>query len=217
MSTNLKIAIAEPSVIIRSGLENLLKRLPGFRIQMVEIHSVESLFDSLRMHKPDVLIVNPALPGYFTLQHLKEESGCAEMKCIALLYSVSDSVLLRSYDEQINIYDSPDEIKHKLERLNAEVLPDDEPEGDDEQQSLSSREKEIVVCVVKGMTNREIADRLFLSTHTVITHRRNSRLRFAQRTKYGHNERPTYNAAPSIASHSHSIKAGSGIPNWPPY
>ena len=118
------------------------------------------------MHKPDVLIVNPALPGYFTLQHLKEESGCAEMKCIALLYSVSDSVLLRSYDEQINIYDSPDEIKHKLERLNAEVLPDDEPEGDDEQQSLSSREKEIVVCVVKGMTNREIADRLFLSTHT---------------------------------------------------
>ena len=39
MSTNLKIAIAEPSVIIRSGLENLLKRLPGFRIQMVEIHS----------------------------------------------------------------------------------------------------------------------------------------------------------------------------------
>ena len=79
------------------------------------------------------------------------------MKCIALLYSVSDSVLLRSYDEQINIYDSPDEIKHKLERLNAEVLPDDEPEGDDEQQSLSSREKEIVVCVVKGMTNREIS------------------------------------------------------------
>ena len=67
--------------------------------------------------------------------------------------------------KQINIYDSADEIKHKLERLNAEVLPDDEPEGDDEQQSLSSREKEIVVCVVKGMTNREIADRLFLSAY----------------------------------------------------
>ena len=44
MSTNLKIAIAEPSVIIRSGLENLLKRLPGFRIQMVEINKIEHLF-----------------------------------------------------------------------------------------------------------------------------------------------------------------------------
>lgn len=38
---------------------------------------------------------------------------------------------------------------------------------------LSQREKEIIVCVVKGMTNKQIADALFISTHTVITHRRN--------------------------------------------
>lgn len=105
MSTNIKIAIAESSAIIRCGLETLLKRLPGFRIQ-------------------------------------------------------------------ISVYDSADELKHKLERLNTEEISPEEGESDD-QQTLSSREKEIVVCVVKGMTNREIADRLYLSTHTVITHRRN--------------------------------------------
>ena len=38
---------------------------------------------------------------------------------------------------------------------------------------LSSREKDIVVCVAKGMSNKEIADRLFLSVNTVTTHRRN--------------------------------------------
>ena len=38
---------------------------------------------------------------------------------------------------------------------------------------LSAREKEIIVCVVKGMTNKAIADKLYLSIHTVITHRRN--------------------------------------------
>lgn len=38
---------------------------------------------------------------------------------------------------------------------------------------LSQREKEIIVCVVKGMTNKQIAEQLFISTHTVITHRRN--------------------------------------------
>lgn len=38
---------------------------------------------------------------------------------------------------------------------------------------LSQREKEIVVCVVKGMTNKQIAEKLFISAHTVITHRRN--------------------------------------------
>ncbi len=40
-------------------------------------------------------------------------------------------------------------------------------------QELSAREREIIVCVVKGMTNKEIAEELCISTHTVITHRRN--------------------------------------------
>ncbi|MBR2606607.1 MAG: helix-turn-helix transcriptional regulator [Bacteroidaceae bacterium] len=38
---------------------------------------------------------------------------------------------------------------------------------------LSDREKDIIVCVTKGMNNKEIADYLFLSVHTVTTHRRN--------------------------------------------
>ncbi|MBR5660403.1 MAG: helix-turn-helix transcriptional regulator [Bacteroidales bacterium] len=38
---------------------------------------------------------------------------------------------------------------------------------------LSAREKEILVCVAKGMLNKEIADKLCLSIYTVITHRKN--------------------------------------------
>lgn len=40
-------------------------------------------------------------------------------------------------------------------------------------ESLSEREKEIVICVAKGMANKEIADMLCLSINTVTTHRRN--------------------------------------------
>lgn len=40
-------------------------------------------------------------------------------------------------------------------------------------ETLSSREKDVIVGVVQGMTNKEIADHLFISTNTVITHRRN--------------------------------------------
>ena len=46
-------------------------------------------------------------------------------------------------------------------------------EEENDQNSLSQREKEIVGCVVRGMTNKEIAEKLFISIHTVITHRRN--------------------------------------------
>ena len=46
-------------------------------------------------------------------------------------------------------------------------------EDDGDTDSLSQREKEILGCVVKGMTNKEIAEKLYISVHTVITHRRN--------------------------------------------
>ena len=40
-------------------------------------------------------------------------------------------------------------------------------------ETLSDREKEVVVALVQGMANKEIADHLCISTNTVITHRRN--------------------------------------------
>lgn len=170
MNDVLLIAIAEPSAIIRSGLEMILKRVSGSHFRLIEAVSAEALPDLLRLHKPDILVINPCLSEGARLQHLKEDTGCPEMKCVALLHQLMDASLLRPYDEQLSIYDSPDEIRHKLERLYSESVVVEE---DDDQQALSSREKEIVVCVVKGMTNREIADHLFLSAHTVITHRRN--------------------------------------------
>ncbi len=48
-----------------------------------------------------------------------------------------------------------------------------QPESSSEGGELSAREKEILVCVAKGMLNKEIADKLCLSIYTVITHRKN--------------------------------------------
>ncbi len=54
-----------------------------------------------------------------------------------------------------------------------ERLSQEQPAATAEREPLSTREREIIVCVVKGLTNKEIADELCISTHTVITHRRN--------------------------------------------
>jgi regulator of cell morphogenesis and NO signaling len=40
-------------------------------------------------------------------------------------------------------------------------------------ETLSDREKDVIVSLVQGMTNKEIAEHLFISVNTVITHRRN--------------------------------------------
>ena len=49
----------------------------------------------------------------------------------------------------------------------------DVPDRKDKLETLSDREKDIIACVTKGMSNKEIAEELYLSVHTVTTHRRN--------------------------------------------
>ncbi len=45
--------------------------------------------------------------------------------------------------------------------------------GHNQTDALSPREKDVVICLVQGMSNKEIAEHLFISVNTVITHRRN--------------------------------------------
>ena len=165
----LTIAIAEPSVIIRTGITVALKRIPGYRIQPVEILTLDSLNNYLHTHKPDILIINPSFWGYFDIGRLKEETSNLKLKSLALLFTSIDVSLLRNYDETISIYDTVDQLKIKLDSL----VDSPAKESADEATALSNREKEIITCIVKGLTNKEIAQELFLSTHTVISHRRN--------------------------------------------
>ena len=155
MSTNnqsLKIVVAEASIIIRSGVSAVLKRIPNLDIHPIEVNSVEALSHYAHLHQPDMVIINPSFDGWFNLPAFKaEHPRLTGVKYIALILDIIAAKLnglLRGDEEE-------------------------EEEKDNESDTLSQREKEIVTCVVKGMTNKAIADKLFLSIHTVITHRRN--------------------------------------------
>lgn len=166
----IRVAIAESSVIVRGGLTAAFKRLSAIKIQPIEVLSKEALQDCLRMQLPDMLVVNPTFGDYFDVARFKEEMGDRKIRLIALVTSFVDQSLLSKYDEAISIFDDLDTLSRKLLGL---LEVEDEEEVVDGQDVLSQREKEIVVCVVKGMTNKEIAESLYLSIHTVITHRRN--------------------------------------------
>ena len=145
---SLKIVVAETSVIVRSGLAAVLKRIPNLNAHPIEVSSPEALQNYTYLHTPDIVIVNPTFGGWFDLPSFKADHSKNSTKYIALVCSVIDNNALKEYDEE-------------------------EEEKDNEQETLSQREKEIITCVVKGMTNKAIADKLYLSIHTVITHRRN--------------------------------------------
>jgi DNA-binding NarL/FixJ family response regulator len=167
MSAPVKITVAEPSAIVRSGLISILKKPGGLHAEVYEVGDMEQLKDNLGWRRPDILIVNPSLTGIFSLRRIRREAACRHMKCVALQYALFDSPQLREYDEVVSIYDTSDQIREKLARL-SDQRPDEK-----RHESLSAREKEVIASVVKGMTNKQIADHLCLSAHTVITHRRN--------------------------------------------
>ena len=166
----IRIAMAETSVIIRGGLTAALKRLPNVKVQPIELLSIEALHDCVRTQCPDMLIVNPAFGDYFDIGKFREETSGKKIRVIALVTSFVDASLLSKYDESISIFDDLERLSKKISGL---LNVPSEEEDLENQDALSQREKEIVICVVKGMTNKEIAEKLFLSIHTVITHRRN--------------------------------------------
>lgn len=166
----IRIAIAETSLIIRGGLNAALKRLTNVKVQPIELLSMEALHDCVRTQCPDMLIVNPTFGDYFDVARFRDETSGKRLRLIALVTSFVDASLLNKYDESISIFDDLEILSKKIAGLMNVASGEEEI---DSQDALSQREREIVICVVKGMTNKEIAEKLFLSIHTVITHRRN--------------------------------------------
>ena len=66
-----------------------------------------------------------------------------------------------------------EQLAQQTQKNAAADQPNEEGADGEGTENLSQREQEVITCVAKGMSNKEIADRLCLSVHTVITHRRN--------------------------------------------
>lgn len=167
MTTNIRVAIVEPCPIIRLGLEAQLRKLPRYKItvNIIAEDTKRELGEMLSMTPADIYILNPLVCGLKPQKYLPQGS---QAKAVALSYGTTDEQLLREYDAVLPITTSMQQLNELLDKF---VAPKEKPTADS--QDLTAREREILVCVVKGMTNKKIAEHLFLSQHTVITHRRN--------------------------------------------
>ncbi len=167
MVNNLEILIAESSPIIRAGVVSIIERCGLANLTITELTDASTLLAGGYKVTPDIVVVNSLMLGFSAPAQLKTATGNDELKVVALQTTLIEQSQLQNYDEVISMYDSTETIKTKLL---SQIQ--DEQELDNKKE-LSQREKEIIVCVVKGMTNKVIAETLYISTHTVIAHRRN--------------------------------------------
>ncbi len=161
---NIKILIYEPSEIIFTGIKSVLKQILGKNIEIYEILDYSTLSPLVFKYQPDILLLDLSLTRSGDVKKIKKKHPC---KHIALQHSLDYAQMLNEFDEVISIFDSTERIKSKLSKLmnlNQKDLPEE---------ALSIREQEVLVEIVNGLTNKEIAEKLNLSIHTVTTHRRN--------------------------------------------
>ncbi|MDE5733442.1 MAG: LuxR C-terminal-related transcriptional regulator [Bacteroidales bacterium] len=165
-----KILLIVPSMIVARGLEAVLRELGEFRVEGILTDLSRDSEIRLRNMDVDLIVVDPVVFDYCSRGNVRSRIAENSDASVVLLNTLpQDDEVLRQYDGVIGLYDAPVAMVKKLREAAASHMEMSESDGPD----LSAREKEILVCVAKGMLNKEIADYYSISIHTVITHRKN--------------------------------------------
>lgn len=165
-----KILLITPSKVIARGIEAVLSELGEFRVEGILSDLSHVSEARLRNMDADVILIDPVLADYTSRMNVRSRISEYSSAAVVALKSVPmDEEQLKQYDGAVGLYDDPVAIVRKLR----ESLSSREESPESEGYDLSAREKDILVCVAKGMLNKEIADHYNISIHTVITHRKN--------------------------------------------
>ncbi|MDP2037331.1 MAG: LuxR C-terminal-related transcriptional regulator [Ignavibacteria bacterium] len=162
------IAVLEPSQIVFEGLSNVLSK-SGQQFHLLRTDNLNEIQNLAALGKLELAIINPSQIQNKNKEFLAAKKNHPGIVWVALIYNFFDQQLLSLFDKVINITDSGESIAEQIKNLsNSEIHSNDV-----EHEQLSEREIDVLKLIVKGFSNKEIADNLNISIHTVISHRKN--------------------------------------------
>lgn len=186
----INIAIVDDHSLFLEGLSSILKDVDNFKI-IITASSAKELLNQPNLATIDVLISDISMPemdGIALSQIIKKQFPTMKILIVsmheetqiikALIKMKIDGYLFKNADKELlvsaitsvaqgNLFFS-EAIKNKLIFTNEE---EDESSTKSILPKLSSREKEILELIAKGLTINQIADTLFISHHTVVSHK----------------------------------------------
>lgn len=157
--SNCTIVIAHSQYIVLKGLATIIHKIEN-SCEIISVSSAESLAEVIYKNKPDIVLYESSL--YSIVADIEED--------IVLVRVDGNNQVITTDEKVIQLSTPGKELTAMLENIIKEFQNSDSGKNTDE---LSDRENDIVRHVAIGYTNQEIADKLFISMHTVITHRKN--------------------------------------------
>lgn len=193
-SSKIRVIIADSNLLIRIGLNTILSKESDFEI-VGEAESERNLKVLLSQSEADILLIDftsskfsmetiPAvLSVYPSVQVVAITPDQEGLTIVNALKAGVKSYVKKDCDLNEIVSSVRDTAKGNKffcgQILNTIRQVDIDPESDDfehfscEPIKLSDREQEIITLIAEGHTNTTIAEKLFLSPHTVNTHRKN--------------------------------------------
>ena len=166
---NTKVMIVSPSHIIGEGVGTVIDRLPDFAVA-ASVEDMRTFEERVGVVAPDMVVVDSALlVASPHIQIYSTFSALQNRTTVCLASCACPESIVRQFDGIVGLYDDEERIARALRT----ALENGDAEQHRDNNEISDREREILVLVAGGMTNKEIADRLNISIHTVIAHRKN--------------------------------------------
>ncbi len=163
-----RVIICETSEIIANGLAEIINGIAHFDV-VSRLDNPEHLSEKITALDANLLIIDPTLLGFHNKEFLSQlNKEHPQLTHVALVTSCLDHSMLTPYSGVIEINDTRSKIISKMN----EFAQNEASKGTDDVE-LSKRETDVLVAVAKGMMNKEIADEMNISIHTVISHRKN--------------------------------------------